>query len=94
MSSEWLAAFCRRNGIARLSLFGSVIRVDSSERSDVDILVEFVHGVTVGYFGMMRMQEELSEHTGRPVDLRTPAELSRRFRDRVLREARVQYVHR
>jgi hypothetical protein len=38
------------------------------------------------------MQLELSERLGRSVDLRTPNELSRYFRDRVLAEAEVQYA--
>ncbi len=43
---------------------------------------------------MMRMQQELSDKLCMRVDLRTPAELSRYFRDRVMEEAQVQYVHR
>jgi len=36
-----LAEFCRRHYIARLSLFGSVLRDDFGPESDVDVLVEF-----------------------------------------------------
>lgn len=36
-----IADFCRRHGIARLSLFGIVLREDFSPSSDVDVLVEF-----------------------------------------------------
>ena len=42
---------------------------------------------TVGYLRMAAMERELSAMFGRPVDLRTPAELSRYFRDDVLRVA-------
>jgi hypothetical protein len=38
------------------------------------------------------MEIELSEMVGRKVDLRTPAELSRYFRQKVLELAEVQYV--
>ena len=92
--SSWLADFCRRNGIQRLSLFGSVLREDFHDGSDVDILVEFEPGAAVGYFAMMRMQQELSDKLDVRVDLRTPAELSKYFRGRVMQEAEVQYVHR
>jgi hypothetical protein len=37
-------------------------------------------------------KDELSELLGRPVDLNTPQDISRYFRDQVLAEAQVQYV--
>lgn len=64
-------------------MFGSVLRDDFRPDSDVDVLVEFEPAARVGYFEMSRMELELSELLGRRVDLRTPAELSRYFRDRV-----------
>jgi len=88
-----LAEFCRRHRIRRLALFGSALREDFSEESDVDILVEFEPGHTPGLLGMARLERELSHILGgRKVDLRTPEDLSRYFRDEVLREAKVQYA--
>jgi predicted nucleotidyltransferase len=87
-----IAEFCRRNGIRRLSFFGSVLTDRFSDASDVDILVEFEPDRRVGYLGLAAMERELSEVVGRKVDLRTPDELSRYFRDDVLRAAQVQYV--
>jgi len=88
-----LAEFCRRHRIRRLALFGSALREDFSEESDVDILVEFEPGHTPGLLGMARLERELSHILGgRKVDLRTPEDLSRYFRDEVLREAEVQYA--
>jgi len=92
--SEWLAQFCRRNHIYRLSLFGSVLRDDFHEGSDLDVLVEYEPDARVGYLALIRMQEELSEKLGITVDLRTPAGLSRYIRQKVLDEAEVKYVHR
>lgn len=89
---DWLAALCQREGIRRLSLFGSVLRDDFTEESDVDILVEYEEGAKAGYFAMMKVRQELSDKLGVRVDLRTPEELSRYFRDRVLAEAEVLYV--
>ncbi|MHB1318298.1 MAG: nucleotidyltransferase family protein [Anaerolineae bacterium] len=43
-----IAEFCRRHGIRRLSLFGSVLRDDFTPDSDVDVLVEFEPGERVG----------------------------------------------
>jgi uncharacterized protein len=87
-----LVDFCRKNGIARLSLFGSVLREDFGPESDVDVLVEFEEGRTPGFFGIARMQEELTELFDRKVDLRTPGDLSPYFRDRVVASASVQYA--
>jgi len=87
-----IADFCRRHGIARLSLFGSVIRDDFTPESDVDVLVEFVPEVRMGYFGFQDVEDELSAILGRKVDLNTSNSLSRYFRDEVEREARPLYV--
>ena len=92
LGHDELAGFCRRNGIARLSLFGSVLRDDFGPASDLDVLVEFEPNAVVTLLDMERMQEELTEIAGRRVDLRTPAELSRYFRDSVLATAVVQYA--
>jgi predicted nucleotidyltransferase len=62
--------------------------------SDVDVLVEFEPGNVPGYFELVGMELELSEMLGRKVDLRTPEELSRYFRDEVVASAAVQYEHR
>ena len=84
--------FCRRHRVRKLALFGSVLRDDFRPDSDVDVLVEFEPDATAGFLRLAAMEIELSEMLGRRVDLRTPAELSRYFREEVLREAEVQYV--
>jgi len=90
--SARIAAFCRERGIRRLSLFGSVLRPDFGPHSDIDVLVEFEPGRTPGLFDMARFERELSAVFGdRRVDLRTPQDLSRYFRQRVLEHAAVQY---
>ncbi len=86
-----LEAFCRANGIRRLSLFGSILRDDFRPDSDIDVLVEFQDGVHVG-LAFFRMQDELSSILGRKVDLNTPGSLSKYFRDDVLHEAEPLYV--
>jgi predicted nucleotidyltransferase len=87
-----IAAYCQRNGIGRLSLFGSVLRDDFRPESDVDMLVEFRPGVHVGYLAISRMTRELSDIVGHAVDLRTAAELHPSFRQQVLAEALTEYV--
>ena len=92
LPQQELAAFCRRNRIRKLALFGSILREDYGPDSDIDMLVEFKRGHPVGLLQMAALERELSELLKRKVDLRTPAELSRYFRDEVLRTSEVQYV--
>ena len=89
---EKIEAFCRKHHIRKLSLFGSVLREDFGPDSDVDVLVEFESGQTVGLLRLAGMEIELSGILKRKVDLRTPAELSRYFRQQVLDSAEVQYA--
>ena len=78
-----IADFCRRHGVARLSLFGSILREPTPEggygfrpTSDVDVLVEFMPGARPTLLSLARMEGELSELIGRNVDLRTAGDLS------------------
>lgn len=87
---EEIEEFCRRNGIRRLALFGSVLRQDFTSDSDIDVLVEFEKGKSVG-LRFFEMERELSEILGRKVDLNTPGFLSPYFREEVLRNAEVLY---
>ncbi len=88
-----LAGFCRRHHIRRLMLFGSVLRDDFGEGSDVDVLVEFAPNQGPGYLRLCEMEEELSGLLdNRKVDIVTLKALNHRIRDRVLAEAVVQYA--
>jgi predicted nucleotidyltransferase len=91
ISPPVLEAFCKKFGVRRLSLFGSAQRGELGPESDVDILVYFEEGRTPGLFDLSRMEIELTGMLGRKVDLRTPAELSRYFREEVVRSSEVQY---
>ena len=87
-----IASFCRKNHIRRLAFFGSVLREDFRPESDVDVLVEFEPGQEPGLLRLARMERELAETIGRPVDMRTPEDLSHLFRDEVVASAEVQYA--
>ncbi len=73
---EAIAEFCRRRGVRRLSLYGSILSKQFRPDSDIDILVEFEPGLTPGMIGFGDMILELSRMLGRRVDLRTPYDLS------------------
>jgi len=93
--SKKIREFCRRNHIARLSLFGSVLSPNFGPESDIDVLVEFEPGRSPGFLRLAALENELSAlFEGRKVDLRTPRELSRYFRDEVVSSAEVQYAAR
>lgn len=87
-----IAEFCRRHHIRKLALFGSVLRDDFRPDSDVDVLVEFEPGHAIGLIRLAGVELELSEILGRKVDLRTPMDLSRYFRQEVLKSAEIQYA--
>ena len=92
VDGQKIAEFCRRHRVKKLALFGSVLRDDFRPESDVDVLIEFQPGATAGFLRLAAMELELSQIIGRHVDLRTPLELSRYFRDEVVRTAEVQYA--
>lgn len=88
-----LAQLCRRHRIRKLSLFGSMLKGSARPDSDVDLLVEFEPGEEPGLIGVASLESELSGLLGgRRVDLRTPGDLSRYFRDEVVKSAEVQYA--
>ncbi|GAA5123960.1 nucleotidyltransferase family protein [Haloechinothrix salitolerans] len=79
-----IADFCERHGIRRLALFGSVLRGDFSDASDIDVLVEFLPGKTPGLLTIAGMELELSSLLdSRDVEIRTYEDLSPYFRDTV-----------
>ena len=89
---ERLTAFCQQHHIRQLAFFGSVLRDDFRPDSDIDVLVEFEPGQRVGLVRFAGLELELSDILGRKVDLRTPADLSRYFRNDVVASAEVQYA--
>ena len=83
---EAVKAIIARYSVTNARLFGSLATGLDHEGSDVDILVDAFPGTTM--LDMCGLQDELEDILGVPVDLRTPQEISLRFRDKVLAEAR------
>jgi predicted nucleotidyltransferase len=83
--------FCNTRHITKLAVFGSVLREDFNESSDIDILVEFEKDHVPGYFTLFDIEDELSDLFGVKADVRTPEDLSRYFRDDVLNTMEVKY---
>lgn len=90
-----LARLCRAHHIRRLSLFGSQLKGTARPDSDIDLLVEFEPDAHPTFLDLAQIEIELSQALGgRKVDVRTPEDLSRHFRNEVVRTAEVQYVAR
>jgi hypothetical protein len=88
---EEIIAFCSRNHIRSLALFGSILIDDFGQDSDIDVLVEFEPGHIPG-FQFFAMQDELSAIFGQKVDLNTDGFLSPHFHAEVRENALVYYV--
>jgi predicted nucleotidyltransferase len=88
-----LARFCATHHIRRLSLFGSQLKGTAGPESDIDLLVEFDREAHPTFLDLAQIEIELSQALGgKRVDVRTPEDLSRFFRDEVVSMAEVQYV--
>ena len=74
-----------------MSLFGSNLKNIYNENSDIDLLVQFEENSCYGLLDIAQIESEFSEIIGKRVDLRTEYELSRYFRDTVVKVAAVKY---
>ncbi len=70
--------------VKEIGIFGSYVRGDTSEKSDVDILVEFYEGASL--FDLVDLAEFLEELLGLKVDLVTKDALNPRIKDAILNE--------
>jgi len=92
IDNQAMTLLCRKYGVAKLSLFGSVLRCDfDPARSDIDVLVDFLPGEHKSLFKLLAMQRDLERLFHRKVDLTTRGSLSKYFRDDVLVSAQVLY---
>lgn len=84
-------AYCNRLPVRRLAVFGSALGTGFNDASDLDLLVEYFPDARVTLLDMAQQEIDLSAMIGRQVDLRTPHDLSRYFRQRVMEDAVVIY---
>ena len=64
-----IAEYFKTQPVLKAWLFGSFVREEQRDDSDIDILVEFDHSAPIGLFAYARMWRELKEKLGRDVDL-------------------------
>lgn len=89
-----IRAFCAKWKIVELSLFGSVLREDFGDDSDVDVLVVFGPDETWDYFDWPDMMDELSAmFGGRKIDLVERKTVRNPFlREHIMSRRRVVYA--
>ena len=75
-----------RYRVANPRVFGSTLRGDDQEGSDLDLLVDTLPGTTL--FDLGGLQDELQELLGVSVDVLTLKDLPMKFREDVLQEAK------
>jgi len=86
-----LKEFCQRHHIRKLWLFGSVLRGDFRDDSDIDMMYEFQPGKTPGW-EIITIENRLSElFGGRKVDFVLEEYISRRIRKHPMFNAEVLY---
>lgn len=81
---EEILRVCAKYGARNVRVFGSVVRGEADEQSDIDFLVEMETGRSL--FDLGGLQYELEQLLGRPVDVVTDRGLKARIRERVLKE--------
>jgi predicted nucleotidyltransferase len=91
VDAERLREVCERYGVARLEVFGSVRRGDDRPDSDIDLLYQLKPGARLG-FSLFRLEDELSDLFGRPVDLHARHAINKYIRDAVLHDATPVYA--
>lgn len=91
LSNTDLVALCHKYQIRKLAFFGSVLRDDFNQDSDVDMVVEFEPNARIGFFELIDIETELSNLIGRKVDLNTYGSLSSRIEEKVRKQEWVLY---
>ncbi len=90
---DQIAAFCRKWSIAEFSLFGSILRDDFRDDSDVDVLVAFKSGTSHDYHAWDAMEDEVRAMFGREVDLVEKGRIENPYRrHHILTHRRVLYA--
>ena len=83
---EHLPELRERYGVESLGIFGSYVRGEEKEGSDLDVLVEVDQTRPFGFFAYIRLEQELSEMLDVKVDLVTQRALRARIGRQILRE--------
>jgi uncharacterized protein len=86
--TEKIVEYCQRWRVREFSLFGSILRDDFRDDSDVDVLVSFREDAGIGMWDLCSMREELETLFGRRVDLVVKEGLRNPFRRHAILNSR------
>ena len=80
-----ILALATKHGASNVRVFGSVVRGEDQEGSDVDLLVDMQESRSL--FDLIGLQQDIERVLGKKVDLLTPNGINRYLKDRILGEA-------
>src|SRR5271166_760811 len=83
---ERIFEILKKYGLGNPRLFGSVLHATHDPESDIDLLVDPSSETTL--LTLIAAEQEIQTELGLSVDLKTPEELSKRFREKVMAESR------
>ena len=69
IGEDQIKEICNRFLIKELAIFGSVLRDDFNESSDIDLLIEFTPDSRISFFDIIDIQDEFKKLFGREVDI-------------------------
>lgn len=84
-----IALFLKDRGAKKVAVFGSYVRGEEHQNSDVDVIVEF--SARKSLLELIRIERELSEELGIKIDLLTEKSISPYLIDHVKKEMKVIY---
>jgi len=87
--TDKLIEICRKNDVAMIGVFGSVAKGESTDQSDIDLLVRFSKSKSL--LALVALERQISTALDRRIDLLTEAAISPYIRDKVKRELQVIY---
>ena len=93
IEDDVIMSLSRKYHIKELSFFGSILREDFSENSDIDILIEFIDNKEYSLFDIFKMKEEFEAELGKGVDIVEKESLRNPYRrENILKNLKVVYA--
>ncbi|MFQ5979415.1 MAG: nucleotidyltransferase family protein [Candidatus Heimdallarchaeota archaeon] len=81
---EKILVICKKHGVGKVALFGSIVKEEFSEESDIDLLISFEGRKSL--LDLVRLERELEEALHRKVDIITYKSLHPLLKERILQE--------
>lgn len=88
INKDAIIGLCQKYHVQEFSFFGSLLRDDFNQSSDIDVLVSFDGDASISLFDLIDMEYELSALFGREVDLVETDSLTNPIRRKAILESR------